>query len=98
MQSNKLSRIRRRIDRLDERLLKILNDRARLALEIGRIKDKQKWPVFDAKREAFALRHVMRANGGPLSPSAVRHVFQAVLCECRRRQRKQRRKKTDRRW
>ncbi|MBI4004451.1 MAG: chorismate mutase [Candidatus Omnitrophica bacterium] len=85
---SKLSGVRRRIDRLDARLLRLLNQRARLALEIGRIKQRRKWPVFDAYREAFVLRRVTRVNRGPLSARAIRHVFQAILSECRRRERK----------
>ena len=85
---SKLSAVRRRIDRLDEQLLRLLNQRARLALEIGRIKKRRKWPVFDAYREAFVLRHLTRANRGPLSARAIRHIFQAILSECRRRERK----------
>ncbi len=91
-----LARIRRRIDRLDGRLLRLLNDRASLALEIGRIKDKQKWPIYDALREAFVLKHVKETNPGPLSAHAVKHIFQAVLCECRRRQRGSRRRSASR--
>ena len=91
MPSKKLASVRRTIDRLDERLLRLLNRRATLALAIGRIKKRRKWPVFDAGREAFVLRHIMQHNRGPLSASAVRHVFQAILCECRRRESKHRR-------
>ena len=79
--------LRRRIDLIDLQLLRLLNRRARLALEIGRIKHHRKWPVYDVEREAAVLRHVIHANSGPLSPNAVRHVFQAILRECRRRQR-----------
>jgi len=86
--TSKLSATRRQIDRLDERLLRLLNQRARLALAIGRIKKRRKWPVFDTYREAFVLRHVTRVNRGPLSARAVRHLFQVVLSECRRRERK----------
>lgn len=82
-----LSQIRKQIDRLDERLLRLLNQRARMALKIGRIKDRRKWPVFDANREDFVLRHVVQKNAGPLSARAAKHIFQAILCECRRRQR-----------
>lgn len=89
----RLSSVRRRIDRLDEQLLRALNTRAALALEIGRIKKRSKWPVFDARREAFVLNHVQRANRGPLSASAVRHVFQAILSECRRREGKSTRRR-----
>lgn len=86
----RLSEVRRQIDRLDERLLRLINERAIYALTIGRIKKASKWPVFDAAREAFVLRHVVQANRGPLSPGAVRHIFQSILTECRRRQRRRR--------
>ena len=91
---SKLSGVRRRIDRLDLQLLRLLNQRARLALVIGRIKKRRKWPVFDARREAAVLSHVIRANRGPLSSAAVRHIFQAILCECRRRERSSKKRKT----
>ena len=84
---NRLADVRRRVDCLDEVILRLVNERAMMALEIGRIKKRKKWPVFDAKREAYVLRHVMTKNTGPLSMRAVRHIFQAILCECRRRQR-----------
>ena len=83
----KLASVRRRIDHLDVQLLRLLNQRVRLALEIGRIKQRRKWPVFDPRREAVVLRRVMRNNRGPLSARAVAHIFQAILCECRRRER-----------
>ena len=82
-----LSAVRERINKLDKQLLRLVSRRAALALVIGRIKKRRKWPVFDASREAFVLRHVMQANRGPLSVRAVRHVFQSILCECRRRER-----------
>ena len=83
----KLSVVRGRIDRLDRQLLRLVNQRATLALLIGRIKKRRKWPVFDAGREAFVLRRVLQANRGPLSAGAITHIFQAILCECRRRER-----------
>lgn len=88
----RLIEVRRRIDRLDERLLTLVTDRARMALEIGRIKKSRKWPVYDAKREAYVLRHMTQLNRGPLSTAAVRHIFQSILNECRRRQRRRSRK------
>ena len=89
--NRKLALIRRRIDRLDTRLLRLISRRATFAQQIGRIKHRRQWPVYDPAREAFVLRHVGRANRGPLSTQAVRRIFRAVLSECRRRQRKHRR-------
>ena len=82
-----LPSLRTRIDRIDLQLLRLLSRRAALALQIGRLKGRRKWPVFDATREAVVLRHIMTANQGPLSAGAMRRIFQAILCECRRRQR-----------
>ncbi len=87
-----LASVRRRIDRLDARLLRLINQRAHMALEIGRIKKRRRWPVFDPHREAFVLGHVSKANRGPLSARAVEHIFQAILCECRRRERASKRR------
>ncbi len=89
----RLAQVRWLIDRLDERLLRLINARARLALAIGRIKKRKKWPVYDARREASVLRHLQTANEGPLSDAAVRQVFQAVLAQCRRRERRSHRRK-----
>ncbi len=91
--ASSLSTVRRRIDRLDEQLLRLINARANFALEIGRLKRRRKWPVFDAQRETSVLRHVQMVNRGPLSTRAVRHIFQSILCECRRRERSDARKK-----
>jgi chorismate mutase-like protein len=85
--SKKLTEVRRKIDRLDERLLRLINERARLALAIGRIKRAKMWPVYDARREAFVLSHIQKTNRGPLSRHAVRKIFQTILNQCRRRER-----------
>lgn len=87
-----LAAVRRQIDRFDERLLQLLNQRARRALAIGRIKKRRKWPVFDARREAFVLQRMTRANRGPLSSRAVQKIFQAILTQCRRRERSSKRR------
>ena len=92
--ASRLGMVRRRIDRLDLQLLRLINRRAQRALAIGRIKRRKKWPVYDARREAFVLRHVVSANGGPLSARAVRTIFQTILTQCRRRERDGKGRKT----
>ncbi|HLO09894.1 MAG TPA: chorismate mutase, partial [Desulfobacteria bacterium] len=46
-----IGEIRKRIDLLDDVLLRIFNERARLALEIGRRKKEEGLPVYDPSRE-----------------------------------------------
>lgn len=82
-----LPQLRQRIDRLDERLLALVSDRALLAIKIGQLKRRKKWPLYDARREAFVLQHVGRMNQGPLSDRAVQQIFQSILTQCRRRER-----------
>ena len=62
-----LSRLRDAIDRVDEVLVKLLNQRARYAVEIGEIKSLLKLPIYVAEREKEVLRHVEAASAGPLS-------------------------------
>lgn len=83
-----LEQLRKRIDRVDRKILQLLNERASVALRIGALKKKQGLPIFDAKREVAVLRRMIRANGGPLSETAVRGIFRQILLENRRLQKK----------
>ena len=74
-----LDQLRRRIDRIDEKLLRLLNQRAAAALQIGRIKKKQRLPVYDAHREQQVLLRLSRRNGGPLPASSVKAIFKEIL-------------------
>ena len=74
-----LPSLRKQIDRVDRRVLRLLNDRAKLALRVGRLKKTQKLPVFDGRREQVVLRELARANRGPLPTRAIRTIFSAIL-------------------
>ncbi len=78
---------RRRIDLVDEQLMRLLNSRSACAVEIGRLKRLLGMPVYSAEREAWILERVMRENPGPLDPMAVRRVFERVIDESRRLER-----------
>jgi chorismate mutase len=68
-------------------LLALFNQRARLALRVGRVKRTHKLPVFDPKREAAVLRRLARANRGPLSRASVRQIFRQILSHSRQLER-----------
>ena len=74
-----LDQLRRRIDRIDERLLGLLNQRAEAVLQIGRIKKKQRLPVYDGRREQQVLLRLSRRNGGPLPVGSVKAIFKEIL-------------------
>lgn len=83
----RLDPIREEIDRIDEEILRLLNDRAREVLEIVRIKDELGLPIYFPKREDEILRLVQEANSGPLSDAAVRRLFERIIDESRRLER-----------
>jgi len=75
------------IDRLDEMLLDLLNQRAVCAIEIGRIKREVGLPVYSPSREKEVIDHVTRLNSGPLDKEAVRRLFERIIDESRRTER-----------
>ena len=74
---------RRKIDDIDRRLVKLLNDRAKCQVEIGKLKLESGLPVLDSSRENEVLRHAMEANQGPLESEAIRRVFEKIVGESR---------------
>lgn len=67
------------IDEIDRMLVHLLSRRARCSLAIGRLKQAAGLPLFHRKRERQIAENVRRANRGPLSDRAVRHLFEEIL-------------------
>ncbi len=78
--SKELTKLRERIDALDTELLRLLNERARLAQAVGHIKDGQ---IYRAEREAQVLRRLCAENPGPLKPENIEHLFREIMSACR---------------
>ena len=75
---------RKKIDELDRELVRLLNERARCAAEIGRLKHQDGLPILEPTREQEVLQHALEANAGPLENEALRRVFQQIVEEVRR--------------
>ena len=82
-----INEIRKRIDLLDDVLLRIFNERARLALEIGYLKKELHLPVFDPSREKRIFARMKEDNPGPLDDEAIVRMFERVVDESRRLER-----------
>ena len=78
-----LTRLREAIDRVDEVLVKLLNQRARYAIEIGEIKGVLALPIYAPEREKQVLQHVEAASEGPLEAAAIRRLFERIIDESR---------------
>ena len=84
-----LDDLRKDIDRVDEVLVRLLNERARCACEIGKIKKAQNVEVYQPDREKQVLDHVRGvAAEGPLGPDAIARLFERIIDEARRLERR----------
>ena len=79
-----INEIRKRIDLLDDVLVRIFNERARLALEIGHHKKLLNLPVYDPAREKRIFTRMKEDNPGPLDDDAIIRLFERVVDESRR--------------
>jgi chorismate mutase len=82
-----LETLRRRIDELDEALVRLLSARAACALEVGRAKKLLGLEIYQPSRETEVLGHVQRINPGPLNDAAIKRLFERVIDEARRLER-----------
>lgn len=75
--------LRDRIDEIDRSVVALLNERAEVALRIGRAKKASGAPLYDPAREEEIMRHVTGLANGPLPPAAMRRVFERIIDETR---------------
>jgi len=76
---DRIDALRARIDALDLQLLDLLNQRARLATEIGEEKKKARGSFHVPAREQKIYQQLERCNQGPLPNQAVRHIFREII-------------------
>ena len=75
----RLKSLRTHIDKLDLQILKIVNERAGLAAEIGKIKNDHGSEVFSPAREEEVYQNVVAANKGPLDEPTIRAIFREIM-------------------
>ena len=86
---DRLDELRRDIDRVDEVLVRLLNERARCVCEIGELKKRLHLEVYQPDREKDVLKHVREvACEGPLGPDAIARLFERIIDEARRLERR----------
>jgi chorismate mutase len=79
--------LRGRIDKLDDELVRLLNERASHALEVGRLKQALGLESHQPAREIEVLDHARSTNGGPLDEGAITRLFERIIDEARRLER-----------
>lgn len=78
-----LKPLRDQIDEIDVQILDLLNRRAQVAQEVGRIKNQSGAPIFRPDREAQVLRRIAQRNPGPLGNIELQTIFKEIMSSCR---------------
>lgn len=79
--SESLYDIRRKIDVLDARLVKLISARAKIAQQVGKIKNGAR--VYRPEREAQVLRRISALNQGPMPSAGLRRIYAEIMSACR---------------
>lgn len=84
-----IEQIRAKIDEIDEKLVKLLGERAKLAYQIGRLKLKKSLSFYDSKRERAIMERIAAINNGAFPEKSLFSIFQEVFFACRSVQQKE---------
>nr|AOE08843.1 chorismate mutase [uncultured bacterium] len=74
-----LLELRQKIDIVDLELLNALNQRAKLVMEVGKIKQKEQIEVLDKDREAELMKRLSEYNRGPLDEEMLQDLFLSII-------------------
>jgi chorismate mutase/prephenate dehydratase len=74
-----IAELRAKIDTIDTELLRLLNERARVAMEIGVIKNREGLPIYSPEREDHVIRGLVERSDGPLTPEAIRAIYCEIM-------------------
>lgn len=75
----RIAELRTRINDIDCRLVKMLNERAEVALEIRKLKPEANWGLYDPKREEEIFANLAKCNEGPLYGENLKEIYEAIL-------------------
>src|SRR4051794_10361891 len=74
-----LDALRQQIDALDARIVPLLNDRARVVVEIGKLKQQNNAPIYAPDREKAVLEKIRTLNSGPLHDRTLEAVYRELM-------------------
>ncbi len=77
--TNRLQELRAQIDPINMQILELLNRRAEVALEIGRVQQELGTGFYDPQRESEMLNALQQANEGPFSNETVKKLFSEIF-------------------
>jgi chorismate mutase/prephenate dehydratase len=82
-EKEKLRHLREKIEAVDDEILQLLNKRAEMVLEVGKVKSKGNFNFYDPGREKEVLHRLTSQNPGPFPQCALSPVFHEIISGCR---------------
>jgi chorismate mutase/prephenate dehydratase len=82
----KIQKIREEIRKKDREIVRLLNERGSLSVEVGRIKNQSNMEIYDPSREAAVFGCLAEVNEGPLPDEALRNIYREVVSSSRQLQ------------
>ena len=70
---------RRKIDELDRQLVALLGERARAAVEVGKLKRNTSLPIYEPDRERIVFENVQKLNNGPLPGREMVRIYERIM-------------------
>ncbi|HBC87474.1 MAG TPA: prephenate dehydratase [Lentisphaeria bacterium] len=74
-----LNELRKEIDQIDEKIVKLINERYKHVIEIGHLKQRTSREIYVPEREKALLGRLEKLNKGPMSPQALRAIYREVM-------------------
>lgn len=74
-----LGEIRKKIDQLDGQIMRLLNERTRVALEAGKLKDQQGKEIYAPERESEIYQKIDQTPDGALPKSAIKSIYREIM-------------------
>jgi chorismate mutase/prephenate dehydratase len=83
MITKSLSQLRDELKRLDHKIVKFLNQRAALSIEVGKMKESRGLDVYDAAQEAKIIDYLCEINDGPLPEVFLKAIYREIISTSR---------------
>ena len=79
MTQDRLKGLRVEINAIDDRILELLNRRAKAAIEVGSVKKERNLNIYVPEREAEILRRLTAANEGPFPNDGLKAIYREII-------------------
>jgi len=79
LKSMDIAEWRLKIDELDRQLVRLINERAHCADEIGKLKRNSSLPIYEPDRERIIFENIQRENRGPLTEVQLRQIYERLV-------------------